>query len=116
MTRPLQILTEKRRAFNWTDQFKEAFNKLKECLISAPVVYFPDPNEGMLCFIDTDASGYGMGAVLSQKGHEVFKAYTSKSLRKAECNYFVTRRECLAVITFVKHFRSYLYGRKFIVY
>ena len=43
-------------------------------------------------------------------------AHAIKSLKKkAERNYCVTRLELLAVITFVKHFRPYLYGRKFIV-
>ena len=116
VARPLQMLTEKNRAFNWTDQCEEAFNKLKECLMSAPILSFPDPDGGMFC-LDTDASGYGMGTVLfqQQKGHEVVIAHASTSLKRAERNYCVTRRELLAVITFVKHFTPYLYGRKFIV-
>ena len=83
VARPLQILTEKNRAFNWTDQCEEALNKLNECLMSAPILSFPDPNGGMFC-LDADASGYGVGAVLSQqqKGHEVVIAYASKSLKK----------------------------------
>ena len=70
----------------------------------------------MFC-LDTDASGYGIGAVLSQEqdGRESVIAYASKTLKNTERNYCVTRRELLAVVTFVKHFRPYLYGRKFIV-
>ena len=85
--------------------------------MSAPILSFPDPNEGMFC-LDTDASGYGMGTIVSQhqKGHEV-RSYSlcKQTVKKAERNYCVTRLELVAVITFVMHFRPYLYGKKFIV-
>ena len=63
---PLQILTEKNRALNWTGQCEETFNKVTKCQIFTPILSFPDPNRGMCC-LDTYAKGYGMGAVLSQQ-------------------------------------------------
>jgi len=48
-----------------------------------------------------------------QEGREVVVAYYSKSLSPTERNYCTTRKEMLAVIKSVKHFRHYLYGRKF---
>ena len=38
-----------------------------------------------------------------------------RSLPKAERRYSVTRQELLAVVTALKHFHHYLYGRKFLV-
>ena len=63
--------------------------------------------------LDTDASLTGMGAVLLQiqDGDEKVIAYASKSQR----NYCVTKRELLAVVTFVRQFRHYLWGRKFLI-
>jgi len=74
---------------------------------------YPDPN--LEYILDTDASDQNVGAVLSQvqKGREVVVAYYSKSLSPAERNYCTTRKELLAVIKSVKHFRPYLYGRRF---
>jgi len=74
---------------------------------------YPDPN--LEYILDTDASDQNVGAVLSQvqEGREVVVAYYSKSLSSTERNYCTTRKELLAVIKSVKHFRPYLYGRKF---
>ena len=46
-----------------------------------------------------------------QEGKERVIAYGSKVLSKAERNYCVTRRELLAVVTYLKHYKQYLYGR-----
>ena len=55
--------------------------------------------------MDTVASDFGLGAVMSQKqdGHEVVLAYASKTLRRAENNYDVTRRELLLLYMGLRH-------------
>ncbi|CAG2241057.1 unnamed protein product [Mytilus edulis] len=61
---PLHKLTEKGREFKWTSDCQESFEKLKQFLISAPILSYPDMNKKFI--LDTDASGFGLGAVLSQ--------------------------------------------------
>ena len=75
------------------------------------------PNIGQQFILDTDASNYGIGAVLSQlqDGHERVIAYASRTLNRAEQNYCVTRREMLEIVNFLKHFRHYLYGQEILV-
>ena len=61
---PLINLTRKGVRFKWAESCQEAFDKLKRALTSAPVLAYPDPEKSYI--LDTDASNYGMGAVLSQ--------------------------------------------------
>merc|ERR1711893_172930 len=83
--------------------------------MSAPILAYPDPSAEFI--LDTDASGYGIGAVLSQvqEGKERVIAYGSKALTKEERRYCVTRRELLAIVHFVKLYRHYLYGKRFLL-
>ncbi|KAG1963495.1 retrotransposable element [Pimephales promelas] len=110
---PLHQLTNKGRRFGWSEDCAVAFRQLKAALIDAPVLAYPDPNQPFL--VDTDASNVGVGAVLSQRGEngERVVAYYSCSLSRPERNYCVTRRELLAVVLAVRHFRPYLLGTRF---
>ena len=100
----LHRLTKKGKAFSGTD----------ECA-AAPVLAFPEGDGDFI--VDTDASYVGIGCALSQvqDGKEWFIAYYSRTLRKTERNYCVTRKELLSVVTAVGQFHHYLYGRKFLV-
>lgn len=73
-------------------------------------------NEGMF-YLDVDASGVGIGAVLAQyqKNRERVISYESRALSRSEKNYCITEKELLAVVYFVQYFRQYLLGRRFTV-
>ena len=114
ISKPLQRLTEKNAPFEWTIGCKNAFDELRKCLVSSPVLAYPDYERRFI--LDTDASDVGIGAVLSQVsvcGSERVIAYASRSLTRPEQRYCVTRKELLAVVEFVHHFRQYLLGREF---
>ena len=112
---PLTNLTRKKVKFIWDASCQNSFETLQQKLIEAPVLAYPTPDDEFV--LDTDASGAGIGAVLSQiqNGEEKVIAYASKSLSKAQRNYCTTYRELLAVVTFVKGFKHYLWGRKFLI-
>ena len=84
--------------------------------MTAPVLSYPKYDEGTF-ILDTDASLFGIGCVLSQmqQNEERVIAYGSKTLSKSQRRYCTTYRELLAVVTFVKEFRHYLWGRHFII-
>jgi len=73
------------------------------------------PNDTDEFTVDTDASDFAVGAVLSQRqeGVERVIAYASRSLDRRERNYCVTRKELLAVVWFLRVFKQYLLGRRF---
>jgi hypothetical protein len=59
-------LTKKAEAWHWDMAQEQAFTDLKTHMCKAPVLTQPDFNHKF--YIQTDASGYGMGAILSQEG------------------------------------------------
>ena len=115
IARPLNKLTEKNAKFLWSDKCDQSFKELKEHLITAPILAYPSLDHKFI--LDTDASNDSIGAVLSQiiDGQERVIAYGSKALLKAERNYCVTRRELLAAVFFMKQYKHYLYGKKFLL-
>jgi len=110
---PLYRLAEKGRQFEWTDECELAMQSLKEALMSSPVLALPT-DEGIYV-LDTDASNFSIGAVLSQiqEGEERVIAYASKALSRSERNYCVTRREMLVVVYYMRAFRKFLLGQIF---
>ncbi|EPB70881.1 integrase core domain protein [Ancylostoma ceylanicum] len=95
---------------------------MKAIITSAPVLIQPDiekARDGSRPFvICTDASGIGLGAVLSQEGddrqlHPVY--FASKGLSMAERRYHVTDLEALAVVFALRRFHMFIYGLPTIV-
>uniref|UniRef100_A0A7I4Z6K0 RNA-directed DNA polymerase n=1 Tax=Haemonchus contortus TaxID=6289 RepID=A0A7I4Z6K0_HAECO len=110
-------LTSSKKKWSWEKEHQEAFQKMKDMICSAQVLKQPDVDaarSGTKPFcICTDASTYGLGAVLSQEGedkqiHPIF--FASKSLSKAEKRYHVTDLEALAVVFAIRRFHMFIYG------
>ena len=82
-------------------------------LLSAPILGFHTEKDQFV--LDTDASLFAIGGVLSQiqNEEEVVIAYASRSLRISQRRYCTTRREMLAAVVMCTHFRSYLRGSQF---
>ena len=103
------LMKKEPEKLSWTSQMEKAFTSLKNSLSDNPVLLAPNLLKPFtLC---TDASGVGLGAVLSQEDHNGLDrpvAYYSRGLTKAEKNYSTTELECLAVVAAVKRFANYL--------
>ena len=111
---PLTNLTKKGTDVKkeWTDLQEQALEKLKKALSEAPILRSPDLDLPME--VTTDASGYAIGAVLSQENRPI--AFYSRKMSPAEVNYPVHEQELLAIVATLKEWRHYLLGRKFTVY
>lgn len=108
----LNKLGRKDVKFKWDDNCQRSFQELKNAIITPPVLQYPDFSEENEFILHTDASGYAIGAVLSNSNGKPV-AYASRSLNKAESNYATIEKELLAIVWATKHFRPYLYGRHF---
>jgi hypothetical protein len=110
----LTALLSKSKDFVWTENEEFEFMWLRELLLRGAFLYYPDFERKFI--VRTDASGYAVGATLSQygtDGKERVVRYYSRKLRKHEVNYTAMDLECLAVVEALKHFRHYLIGQVF---
>ncbi|KAI3505152.1 hypothetical protein L1887_27074 [Cichorium endivia] len=103
---PLTALTRKNVKFLWAELHTKAFETLRQKLCEAPVLTLPEGSEDFVVY--SDASKYGLGCVLMQRGKVI--AYASRQLKDHEKNYPVHDLELAAVIFALKLWRHYLYG------
>lgn len=120
MACPLESLKKKDVPFIWSQDCQQSFEKLVERITSAPILSVP--NDLLPYELATDASYYGSGSILYQRDTSKPKpqqlkviSYQSYTFSRSECNYSVTEKECLAVVKAIKHFRTYLEGKKFTI-
>ncbi len=111
---PLFKTLRKDIIFYWGKEQELGFQALKNALISAPILAFPD--QSMPYIVDTDASLTAVGGVLSQEqdGVERVIAYASTTLNRAQRSYCVTLRELLAIkYCVVDQWQYYLINQEF---
>jgi len=118
---PLESLIERKGSkptkspIQWNKKAKCGFENLKHALCTAPVLAFPTQSGHFI--LDCDASDEGIGAVLSQiqDDNERVISYASNKLTPTERNYCATRRELLSIVHYLRIFRHYLIGKRFIL-
>ncbi|GJY78240.1 putative reverse transcriptase domain-containing protein [Tanacetum coccineum] len=112
IAKPLTILTQKCKTYDWGEEQENAFQTLKDKLCNAPILALPNGPEDFVVYCD--ASGLGLGCVLMQKGKVI--AYVSRQLKIHEKNYTTHDLELCAVVFALKIWRHYLYRTKSVMY
>ena len=107
---PLTRLLSK-EGFHWNEAAEMAFKQLKEALTSPPILCLPDFSQPFV--IECDASGLGIGAILTQQNQPV--AYFSEALKGSALALSTYEKEMLAIIKAIKKWRPYLLGKPFTV-
>jgi len=110
----LNQLRKKDATWRWGRAEKEATQWIREQLTSVKALAHYDPKEEVV--LATDASNYGLGAVIFHKYKDQSErviAYASRKLSPAEVNYSQIKKEALGIVYGVEKFNEYLYGRKF---
>jgi hypothetical protein len=96
ITWPLSQVTKggtKEKLF-WSESQQKAFVELKHRLWCAPMLTLPDLQQPFE--IETDASDYAIGAVLTQQGHPV--AYHNATLSDTVQNYPTYDKEMYSIV------------------
>ena len=112
---PLNQLRNKNTEWIWESTQEIAWKKLKDVVVSSPVLQFFDPRKEIK--ISSDASQSGLGAVLLQLHDDKWLpvAYASRSMTTAETRYAQIEKETLAMTFACERFDQYIYGGQFLI-
>lgn len=97
--------------FQWSKDANLAFSSLKQALSTAPVLQLPNFDQQFV--VDCDASGTGFGAVLHQGAGPL--AFFSRPFAARHMKIAAYERELIGLVQAVRHWRPYLWGRRFTV-
>ncbi|GJU56772.1 reverse transcriptase domain-containing protein [Tanacetum coccineum] len=112
IAKPLTLLTQKDKKYEWGDEQENAFQTLKDMLCDAPILALLEGTYDFVVYCD--ASNQGFGCVLMQRNKVI--AYASRQLKIHEKNYTIHDLELGAVVFALKTWRHYLYGTRSVIY
>lgn len=110
---PLYELTKNDAKWEWNERHDEARNHIIQHLSTAPTLMLFQEDAPIELYTDASSIGYGAVLVQTVAGRQHPVAYMGQRTTDAESRYHSYELETLAVVRAVKHFRHYLYGRKF---
>ena len=117
IARPLTELTKKTgKEWSWNPEAETAFQELKKRFTTAPILAHFDASRPII--IETDASDFAIGAVLSQRDNEKRLhpvAFHSRKFQPAEINYDIHDKELLAIVDAFKQWRRYCEGAEHLI-
>jgi hypothetical protein len=110
----MENILKKDCQFQWKEECQQSFDTLKQKMVTAPILVFPDWNKEFN--VHVDASSIALGVVLAQLGvgdidHPL--SFASRKLSTTEINYTTTEREGLAMVYALQKFHHYLLGEHF---
>ena len=113
---PLTEMTAKNKPDKlvWTQTEIDAFEKLKQALISKPVLRAPDMSKDYKIFVDS--STVSLGCVIMQEddsGKDYVIAYSSRKLLQRERRYPIVELELLAIVFALQKHQHLLFNKKF---
>ncbi|GKE38115.1 putative nucleotidyltransferase, ribonuclease H [Tanacetum coccineum] len=107
----LTDLLKKNQAWIWDEECQVAFESLKKAVIEEPVLRLPDVT--MPFELHTNALDFAIGGVLMQDGYLI--EFESQNLNEMKKKYTVQEKEMTAVVHFLRIWRHYLLGSRFVI-
>jgi hypothetical protein len=108
----MDTVKKRNKYFHWMKEAEQSFNLLKQNITEQPILVLPDFQKTFQ--VKCDASGFAIGAVLSQEDKPI--TYFSEKLNEAKEKYSTYDKVFYAVIQALKKWRHYLVPREFILY
>ena len=110
---PVFKLLRKNQLVEWNEKCQKAFEKIKDYLISPPVLKLPRQGKPLILYLALEENA--MGAMLVQEGpegveHAVY--YLSKKFLPYEEKYNLVEKTCLIMIWATKKLRHYFQSYK----
>ena len=115
ITQPLRELLSTKSTWTWGPAQDEAFKMAKAELTKPTILSLYDP--GAETKLSSDASSYGLGAVLLQLHQGGWKpvVYASRSLSETERRYAQIEKEALAITWACEKFSEYILGKQILI-
>jgi hypothetical protein len=114
ITWPLSQVTKggAKEKFFWSEYQQKAFDDLKHRLCSAPMLTLPDLQQPFE--IETYASNYAIGTILTQQGHPV--AYQSETLSDTIWKYPTYEKEMYSIVQACRQWKHYILGKEMVIH
>ena len=115
IAKPLTLHTRQQVKFEWRPEHQAAFVHLKDAIVQAPILHYPNPNKTYIVY--TDTSDDACGAQLSQEhdGTEFPVAFLSHTFSETQCKWNTTKQEAFGVYYAITKWNYYLQGANIIV-
>jgi hypothetical protein len=110
----MEIFLRKDTKYQWNDECQHDSNTVKENMVTAPILVFPDWEK--IFHVHVDALAITLGAILAQLeegelDHPI--AFARRKLSDSKQNYNMTEREGLAMIYALHKYKHYLLEKHF---
>ena len=115
IAKPLTLLTRQQVKFDWMPEHHTAFLHLKEAIVQAPILHYPNPKKTYIVY--TDTSDDACGAQLSQvhNGTEFPVAFLSHTFTETQQKWGTTEQEAYSIYYAITKWNYYLQGADIIV-
>jgi hypothetical protein len=107
----MDTMKKRKKYFHWIEEAKKSFNLMNKKITEQPILVLPDFSKTFQ--VRCDASGFAIGAVLSQDDRPI--TYFNEKLNEEKIKYSTYDKELYVVIQALKKWRHYLVPKEFVL-